>query len=270
MAYLFISYPRRQAEVVTRLQALLEARSIEVWRDTEQLRFGTAWDARVTAAIRGAAMVVLFQSEDWFASGPCRSEADQARYYHRPIVTLSAHDEALDLEAAAAFVAGRFAARPPEGDVVADLEVQAAQWAEGGRRVRDLARRRNLRRFVPLTSRADTVTELAEDFVRQSRRWRRIVRLALATLAVGVITSGAFVTLGAYQTARVDEADRAIAGRCCPRGACRWLTWREVGHPPRAGRPWMRRRSPSPRRGVPRRAARAGTPRAPPTGETFT
>ena len=77
MAYLFISYPRRQAEVVTRLQALLEARSIEVWRDTEQLRFGTAWDARVTAAIRGAAMVVLFQSEDWFASGPCRSEADR-------------------------------------------------------------------------------------------------------------------------------------------------------------------------------------------------
>lgn len=209
MAYLFISYPRRRAESVARLQALLEARGIEVWRDTEQLRFGTAWDARVTAAIRGSAMVVLFQSEEWFASGPCRSEADQARYYHRPIVTLSAHDSEVDLEEAAAFVAKRFAARPPEGDVVADLEVEAAEWARTGRRVRNLARRRNLRRFLPVAARPGAVTELAEDFVQQSLRWRRMVRASLSVLVMGVMASVMVLVAGAYQIGQVDEANQS-------------------------------------------------------------
>ena len=206
MGYIFVSYPRVCEPEVAELQKQLEACGIEVWRDTEQLRYGTHWDARVTAAIRAASAVVLFQAPAWFSSRPCHIEEEQARYYHRPLIEVPFDADADDLAKIAETIARRFAMRSEDDDLVADLETRAAAWIDGGSRTRLLARGRDLKRFRRLIGRrADGTTDVARTFVSRSTGHARFVRTIAVIMVAAIGLSGITVVAGNVQIKSVEK-----------------------------------------------------------------
>lgn len=213
MGYIFVSYPRVCEPEVAELQKQLEARGIEVWRDTEQLRYGTHWDARVTAAIRAASAVVLFQAPAWFSSKPCHIEEEQARYYHRPLIEIPFDADTDDLAKIAETIAQRFAARSEDDDLIADLETRAAAWADGGSRARLLARGRDLKRFRRLMGRhADGTTDVARAFVSRSTGHTRLVRTIAVLAAVAIGLSSFTVLAGHVQIKTIEDQQVAWRG----------------------------------------------------------
>jgi len=58
-SHAFISYVREDSRQVDRLQAILQAAGIPVWRDTADLWPGEDWRARIRSAINDNALVFL-------------------------------------------------------------------------------------------------------------------------------------------------------------------------------------------------------------------
>lgn len=175
MSHVFVSYARVCKDYVDRLADELEARGIPVWQDTEQLRFGEVWDARVNDAIRGASLVVLVVSREWCDSGPCQNEASQARYYKRPILEVSLER---DVERTAIQIANEYRRVSPISSLTATVETRAESWLRGGHKRRDLLQGRSLREVTRLLGRnhaAPILTDNADRYVLESKRFARSV-----------------------------------------------------------------------------------------------
>lgn len=210
MPYVFVSYARVRKAYVDGLARQLEARGVPVWQDTEQLRFGELWDARVSDAIRGASLTVLVVSREWYDSVPCQNEAGQARYYKRPILEIPAGSDNQDLAKTADSIAEEYRRVSPISDLTAMVETRADSWLRGRRRRRDLLRGRSLREVTrALRDAGDKriLTENAEKYVRASRARARRER-ALTVLSA-LIVLWAFY---AYHQVRSVSRESSLVG----------------------------------------------------------
>lgn len=207
MSHVFVSYARVCKGYVDRLADELEARGVPVWQDTEQLRFGEVWDARVNDAIRGASLVVLVVSREWCDSEPCQNEASQARYYKRPILEVSLER---DVEGTAIQIANEYRRVSPISSLTATVETRAEGWLKGGHRRRDLLRGRSLRemaRMLKKTRGTSPLTGNAERYVRASRRHARGVRI-FAVVSVLIV----FWAFSAYNQVRNTARETSLVG----------------------------------------------------------
>jgi serine/threonine kinase PknH len=83
---LFISYSRRDEDVVKALTRGLEAAGVDVWRDHE-LHGGDSWWSVILERIRACSVFVFALSDtSLHRSKPCRAELDYAMLLRRPIV----------------------------------------------------------------------------------------------------------------------------------------------------------------------------------------
>ncbi len=89
MADAFISYSRRDAEFVTRLQQALEARGKNAWVDVEGIRDAELFPAALLRAIEGSDAFVFVISPDSVRSDFCVHEVDHAVELNKRIVPLS-------------------------------------------------------------------------------------------------------------------------------------------------------------------------------------
>ena len=60
--YVFVSYARSDSEVVGRVAGALEARGVDLWRDTEDISAATFWSEQIVDAIQHSSGVLLFLS----------------------------------------------------------------------------------------------------------------------------------------------------------------------------------------------------------------
>lgn len=187
MRYIFISYSRQRSAVVDALTSRLNQVGVDVWRDTASLPAGVNWKRQVNDAIRGADLVVMCTSPEWYDSRACQEEGDCAGYYHRPHVEIPVDAAERDLDRAVNAVVAALAAVTAEDRLVSDIEVSAGAWLEGGARSRDLARGRYLKELNRVFGRGrGVVTDAARRYLIRSIRHRRIKRI-MAALAVMVV-----------------------------------------------------------------------------------
>jgi hypothetical protein len=83
----FISYARKDADIVARLRADIEDLRGDAWVDG-RLAGGQAWWDEVLDAIRTSDLVVLALSAVALASEACRFEAEYAIRLNRPVLPI--------------------------------------------------------------------------------------------------------------------------------------------------------------------------------------
>jgi len=88
----FLSYSRRDGEVVRRLHAALAATGREAWVDWAGIPPTAEWMAEVRAAVDAADAFVVVLSPDWAASPVCREEAEHAAARGKRIVPVVVRD----------------------------------------------------------------------------------------------------------------------------------------------------------------------------------
>ena len=80
MEHLFISYSRRDEAYVSAVAEALRARGIEVWQDISGkatgIPYSTKWFEVIQEALFASAGAVVFTSDEWRKSGPCRKEIE--------------------------------------------------------------------------------------------------------------------------------------------------------------------------------------------------
>jgi hypothetical protein len=62
------------AELEKRASALLVNGDIHIWRDTQKIRTGQKWDARIEEALRNSHLLIVMLSPKWLQSDYCRKE----------------------------------------------------------------------------------------------------------------------------------------------------------------------------------------------------
>ncbi|HVK03184.1 MAG TPA: TIR domain-containing protein, partial [Armatimonadaceae bacterium] len=92
MGHLFISYSRRDAEFVRRLNDALKARGRDVWVDWESILPAADWSKEIQTAIDVADAVVFVISPDSAASRECGKEIDHAVARHKRLVPIVYRD----------------------------------------------------------------------------------------------------------------------------------------------------------------------------------
>ena len=78
MNHIFISYSRRDSAFVNRIADLLRKEEIPVWQDisgkSSGIPFSTKWFSAIEEALHTSAGALVFRSENWEKSVPCRKE----------------------------------------------------------------------------------------------------------------------------------------------------------------------------------------------------
>ena len=92
MSDVFLSYSRRDQEVVRRLHAALAEAGREAWVDWQGIPPTAEWMAEVRAAVDAADAFVVVLSPDWAASPVCRAEAEHAVSRGKRIVPVVVRD----------------------------------------------------------------------------------------------------------------------------------------------------------------------------------
>ena len=215
MSYVFLSYARVYKGYVDELASCLKNQGVTVWQDTERLRFGEVWSARVNDAIRGSSLVVFVTSSEWYESQPCQNEAKQASYYNRPIYQLSVdpndNQDESDISSRAAEIVQRLHEVSPVSDLTASVETSTERWIREGRKSSNLLRGSSLHQALRLddTGQYGLLTENARRYVCSSKRHRRftLVRLfVFSALSLGAL-------LGYCQARTVSESYTRIGSR---------------------------------------------------------
>src|SRR5512138_1337521 len=97
----FISYSRRDTEIMQRVVVFLRDQGFKVWVDNERLIPGTAiWEEEIEKAIKAANIVIVVMSPDSKNSEWVRREislADQYRKYILPILVSGDEDSSITL-----------------------------------------------------------------------------------------------------------------------------------------------------------------------------
>jgi len=86
MGKVFISYSRRDTEVVKQIVAQLEAAGIQVWFDTEDIKAGKQWRKQIVEGIDTADAFILHLSPDSAASVNVMKELNLAEEALEPFI----------------------------------------------------------------------------------------------------------------------------------------------------------------------------------------
>src|SRR5438046_1663215 len=86
MGKVFISYSRRDTEVVKQIAAQLEAAGIQVWFDTEDIKAGKQWRKQIVEGIDTADAFILHLSPDSAASVNVMKELNLAEEALEPFI----------------------------------------------------------------------------------------------------------------------------------------------------------------------------------------
>ncbi|MCP5312201.1 MAG: toll/interleukin-1 receptor domain-containing protein [Chromatiaceae bacterium] len=84
--YVFVSYARSDSEVVGRVAGALEARGVDLWRDTEDISAATFWSEQIVDAIQHSSGVLLFLSPASAYSENVSKELSIALEEHKTIL----------------------------------------------------------------------------------------------------------------------------------------------------------------------------------------
>lgn len=104
MEHLFISYSRRDEKYVSAVAEGLRSRGIEVWQDisgkASGIPYSTKWFEVIQEALFSSAGAVIFTSEQWEKSDPCKKEFELIRALDIPYKMVSVPDAEADSRAA--------------------------------------------------------------------------------------------------------------------------------------------------------------------------
>ena len=83
MNHIFVSYSRRDADLVDRMVDGLRSQGYPIWQDTSGktsgIPYSTKWFKAIEDAIFSSSCALIFDSESWRASAPCRKEYELFR-----------------------------------------------------------------------------------------------------------------------------------------------------------------------------------------------
>ena len=84
MNHIFISYSRKDSEYVNAVTALLREAGLSVWQDisgkASGIPYSTKWFEVIQEALFSSAGAVIFTSEQWEKSDPCKKEFEKSVY----------------------------------------------------------------------------------------------------------------------------------------------------------------------------------------------
>ena len=104
MEHLFISYSRRDEKYVSAVAEGLRSRGIEVWQDisgkASGIPYSTKWFEVIQEALFSSAGAVIFTSDQWEKSDPCKKEFELIRALDIPYKMVSVPAEEADSPAA--------------------------------------------------------------------------------------------------------------------------------------------------------------------------
>ena len=247
----FISYSRRDAEFVDRLQDALAARGITAHVDRQDIEKGEEWWARIQDLISGADTIVFVMSPDAVNSPVCRQEVAYASEMNKRFVPIVVRDvDGLDVPDELArlnyifFIANSSVGASGEFDEAVDQLVHALetdiQWIREHTRVGMLAARWAahshpgdlLLRGVDLTRAEDWLasrprkapdpTNLHVTYITESRRaatkrQRFVIGLSTAAVVVALVLAAlAYWQRGIAlenEALAKTERDRALVGQ---------------------------------------------------------
>jgi TIR domain len=78
VAFLFISYARRDSDFAQKLAGAFTERGRQVWVDSNEIHAGTVWRHTIEDAIDRADAFVAILTPDWLASQQCKTELEHA------------------------------------------------------------------------------------------------------------------------------------------------------------------------------------------------
>ena len=97
MEHLFISYSRRDEKYVSAVAEGLRSRGIEVWQDisgkASGIPYSTKWFEVIQEALFSSAGAVIFTSDQWEKSDPCKKEFELIRALDIPYKMVGVPDE---------------------------------------------------------------------------------------------------------------------------------------------------------------------------------
>ncbi len=85
MSEIFVSYSRKDIQMVNRVVAHLSARKIPLWIDRSGIAGGSQWRAQIVQAVRECPAFLLVVSQNSIASDNVRKEIDLAEHYEKKI-----------------------------------------------------------------------------------------------------------------------------------------------------------------------------------------
>ena len=134
MEHLFISYSRRDEKYVSAVAESLRSRGIEVWQDisgkASGIPYSTKWFEVIQEALFSSAGAVIFTSEQWEKSDPCKKEFELIRALDIPYKMVSVPDAEAGCSAAEECLSAEEANRSVTGDAGLSAEEAADMIAE--------------------------------------------------------------------------------------------------------------------------------------------
>src|SRR5512145_1535591 len=88
MGQVFISYSRRDTDIVDRIAASMQAAGLEIWLDRHDIRAGNEWRVQIVQAIDTCDAFVLMLSPNSAASENVRKEIDLAQDSQRRLFVI--------------------------------------------------------------------------------------------------------------------------------------------------------------------------------------
>lgn len=85
--HVFISYSRKDSDVMMKLRNHLEAVGVDVWTD-ERIRIGEDWEKSIDHAIKDSEYVIVILSPNSTQSEWIQNEVEISQKYHKSILPL--------------------------------------------------------------------------------------------------------------------------------------------------------------------------------------
>ncbi len=211
---MFVSYSRRDLEVVDQVAAALTRSGVPIWIDRRDIPVSVPWFEEVTAGIEEAALFVVCDSPDWRASTACELEHRAAEDARKAVLVTDLRE--LPPEATAERIIAAYRALPPEVRTHTEVSVRASTWRRSGRAARALISGSLLKQARALSRRGTPpLTPDGLDFVRSSLRRqsrRRWIAWPLGILGVLTLLScGTATVVRGYANATFRSADTSLS-----------------------------------------------------------
>lgn len=214
MHHVFLSYSRKNSDIVLPLADELDRRGVPVWIDRASIPEAMPWRDEISAAIRGADLVVCLNTPSWAASAVCAEEHAEAETAGKRILTMDPAGRTVD--DLASTITKTLAATPDVYRLSTIAMTRAHAWSDGGRK------RYLLPRATAIRQQKRAVRATGADRDPLLRAYFTAVRRRAAFRATGSIVAflSALVIYTAYQVlqkvneqvdARISENDTSIS-----------------------------------------------------------
>ncbi len=98
MGHIFLSYSRRDEQIVSEIAEYLRSFDIDVWQDLSDIPHSTEWLHMIKEAIFTATGAVVFETEAWKKSVPCHQEEDMINKALLPIYYFNLDESQITVE----------------------------------------------------------------------------------------------------------------------------------------------------------------------------